>query len=199
MITKLTRSYVILILFGVLTFSCTQSKQTNEGEVESAEESTGSEPESVPIASPRKTVTGTVGNVQVTVDYGSPAVKGREIWGGLEPYGKVWRAGANETTSIEFSGPVIIGDVEVQQGKYGFYLIPNENDPWVAIVNTDWNRDDHGAWGAYNYNKENDVVRMEVSPQWTGEIEERLSYSLEEDGLVLSWEKMKIKIPIAEN
>ncbi|MEM9390864.1 MAG: DUF2911 domain-containing protein, partial [Bacteroidota bacterium] len=103
MITKLTQNFSLLILLALLAFSCAQPKEDNAGEVETAEEPAGEEPESAPIASPRKTASGTIAGARVTVDYGSPAVKGREIWGGLEPYGKVWRAGANETTSIEFS------------------------------------------------------------------------------------------------
>ena len=197
MITKLTKNFSLLILLVLLVFSCAQPKDDKGGEVETAEESTGEEPESAPIASPRKTASGTIAGAGVTVDYGSPAVKGREVWGGLEPYGKVWRAGANETSSIEFSGAVTIGNTKVPQGKYGFYLIPNESEPWVAILNTDWNRDEHGAWGAYNYNRENDVVRIEVSPEWGEEINERLSYIVKEDGIMLSWEKMTVKIPVS--
>ncbi len=195
MTIKSLYTLLLVSLFALCFFSCNQS-QDNSGETEVSEESPGNEPPATTIESPRKTASGSVWDVQVTVDYGSPAVKGREVWGGLEPYGKVWRAGANETTSIELSEAVIINNVKVEKGKYGFYLIPNEQGPWVAILNTDWNRDEHGAWGAYNYNKENDVVRVEITPEWQTEIKERLEYEVKTDGILLIWEKVNIKIPL---
>ncbi len=182
----------------LLALGCSQPKEsTQEGEAAEVEETADEKQEEKPqIASPRKTAKGQIGAIGVTVDYGSPAVKGREIWGGLEPYGKVWRAGANETTSIEFAGDVMIGDTKVTAGKYGFYLIPNENEDWVAVINTDWSREQHGAWGAYNYNESNDVVRVNIAPQWGDAVQERLEYTVGEDGITLAWEKVKVKLPV---
>lgn len=181
-----------------IAFNCSQPKETaNEGESSSVEETTEEKKEEAPqIASPRQQAQGQVGEVSIRVDYGSPAVKGREIWGGLEAYGKVWRAGANETTSIEFTGDVTIGDTKIAAGKYGFYLLPNENEDWVAIINTDWSREEHGAWGAYNYNESNDIVRVNISPEWVEDVQERLQYGVGDTGITLAWEKVRITLPI---
>ncbi|MEM6523356.1 MAG: DUF2911 domain-containing protein [Bacteroidota bacterium] len=197
MIKKLKFYLLFLVILG-LAQSCGQQKSDTVGESDSIEESSGSEPASTSIASPRKTATGEIGGVKITVDYGSPAVKGREIWGGLEAYDKVWRAGANETTSIEFAQALKFGETQVPAGKYGFYLIPKESAPWVAILNKDWNRDEHGAWGAYNYNEDNDVVRLEINPVWLEEVEERLKYTVENNSITLNWEKVQLNIPIGE-
>ncbi len=188
------------LIFGIafIAFNCSQPKETaSEGESSPVEETTEEKKEEAPqIASPRQQAQGQVGEVSIRVDYGSPAVKGREIWGGLEAYGKVWRAGANETTSIEFTGDVMIGDTKIAAGKYGFYLVPSENEDWVAIINTDWSREEHGAWGAYNYNESNDIVRVTVSPEWVEDVQERLQYAVGETGITLAWEKVRLTLPV---
>ncbi len=200
MIRKFTVNHVWLVLSTLLLIAaCGKAGESGVEEQNQTEETSASEPEEpTQIASPRKQAEGQIGNVSVVVDYGSPAVKGREVWGGLEPYGKVWRAGANETTSIEFGGDVMIGDTKVAKGKYGFYLIPNESSDWVAIINTDWNREEHGAWGAYNYTQDHDVVRVEIAPELGEAVQERLECVVESDGFSLSWEKVKIKVPVTE-
>src|SRR5210317_797179 len=101
--------------------------------------------------SPRKQASGQVGDVTVSIDYGAPSVKERVIWGGLEKYGKVWRAGANENTTIAFDKDVKIGKTAVPAGKYGFFIIPSENEDWVVIFNKK-----NDGWGAYSYNKDDD-------------------------------------------
>src|SRR4051812_48838821 len=79
-----------------------------------------------PKPSPAATATGKIGAADVTVNYSSPGVKGRKIFGGLEPYDKVWRAGANEATTVEFSKAVTVEGKALPAGKYGFFLIPSE-------------------------------------------------------------------------
>lgn len=186
---------VFLAAMSALAISCNQKTAEESDKVSDTTEVADVE-EKPTIASPRKQAAGQIGNVNVVIDYGSPGVKGRKIWGGLENYGAVWRAGANETTSIEFSSDVKIGDKTVPAGKYGFYLIPRENKEWVAIINTDWNREKHGAWGAYNYTPDHDVVRIEVSPEWVEENEERLKYSVGENAIHFAWEKARLTIPV---
>ncbi|MDX1627366.1 MAG: DUF2911 domain-containing protein [Fulvivirga sp.] len=189
------------MLLITLLVACDAKKGAEETDTDttSVEESTAENNESdqkEPVASPRKQAEGTLGEVQVIVDYGSPAVKNREIWGGLEEYGVVWRAGANETTSVAFNEDVVIGGEVVKAGKYGLYMIPKENEDWVVILNTDWDREKHGAWGAYNYTPENDVVRIEVTPEWAEENQERLEYVVVDDGIDFAWEKARITIPV---
>ncbi|UII30016.1 DUF2911 domain-containing protein [Fulvivirga ulvae] len=187
----------IAFIAMVAILACNSGGPSHQsGERDSASTEIEHDEEKPVIASPRRLVEGKIGDVKVSVDYGSPGVKDRKIWGGLESYGKVWRAGANETTSFEFSGDMVIGDVVVPAGKYGFYLIPNKNKDWVAIINTDWSREEHGAWGAYNYNKKHDVVRINIQPRWEEESQERLQYDITENTIDMSWEKVRISLPV---
>ncbi|MEY4727976.1 MAG: hypothetical protein RLZZ390_500 [Bacteroidota bacterium] len=82
--------------------------------------------------SPAQTASGKAGNATVTINYGSPSVKGRKIWGDLVPYGKVWRTGANDATTIEFSADVKIEGQPLAKGKYALFTIPEENG-WTII------------------------------------------------------------------
>lgn len=141
--------------------------------------------------SPRKQVTGKIGEVTVTVDYGAPSVKGRTVWGGLEKYGKVWRAGANENTTIAFDKEVKIGEHSVSAGKYGFFIIPMENGDWTLILSKKNN-----AWGAFSYNKNEDVLRLNISPKFVDDNQEMLVYKIKDKGVKLAWEKVRIMLPV---
>lgn len=141
--------------------------------------------------SPRKQATGKVGEVTVAIDYGSPSVKGRSIWGELVPYGKVWRAGANENTTFSFDKEVKIGDTNVKSGKYGFFIIPSEDNEWTIILNSK-----NDAWGSNGYNKDLDVLRMDVKPDYSESSQEALDYSIGEREIIIKWANVKIVIPI---
>jgi len=191
----------IAILFAFTTAGCKQeakggdatSQVTNEEDVVD-EENEGEEPTQ---ASPRKQASGNIGEITISIDYGSPAVKGRKIWGELEGYGKVWRAGANETTSIEFGADVMVNGNSLPAGKYGFFLIPIEGEAWVAIFNEEWSQELHGSWGAFGYKQEKDVLRVDVKPEWVKESTERLEYTVNDSGFIFAWEKARIKFEIA--
>src|SRR5438046_10342214 len=88
----------------------------------------------LPAVSQHASVTQTVGLTDITITYSRPGVKGSKIFGGLVPYGKVWRTGANETTSIAFSDDVSINGQPLAKGTYGLHTIPNENE-WTLIFN----------------------------------------------------------------
>lgn len=141
--------------------------------------------------SPRKQATGKIGAANAIVDYGSPSVKGRTIWGALVPYGKVWRAGANENTTFSFDKDVKIGKSSVKAGKYGFFIIPTENKEWTVILNSK-----NDAWGAFSYNQDEDVIRMDVKPIITTENQEALDYAIGKKEIIVKWAKIKIVIPI---
>ena len=143
--------------------------------------------------SPRIQTTGEIGTTTVSIDYGAPSVKERVIWGGLEKYGKVWRAGANENTTISFSNAVAIGDQTVPAGKYGFFIIPNENEDWVIILNTKNN-----GWGANSYNQDEDLMRLNIKPTFVEENQEVLKFKVSEKGIKFAWEKARIFIPIKQ-
>ncbi|MEL7006748.1 MAG: DUF2911 domain-containing protein [Bacteroidota bacterium] len=87
--------------------------------------------------SPPATVEAKINGLDITIDYSRPSAKGRTIFGGLEPYGQVWRTGANESTWIEFSDDVKINGESLPAGKYGLFTIPNK-DEWTIIFNKDW-------------------------------------------------------------
>ena len=161
----------------LLIVSCSAEKKVGEDKSRPQRE----------IPSPRREASGNAGGVNIFVDYGSPAVKGRRIWGDLEKYGRVWRAGANETTAISFDKDAIINGEPIAKGKYALFLIPNENEDWIVIFNLDWDE-----WGAFRYNQERDVLRLAVSPEWTDDSIERLEYSIRDGKLNFQWEKVTI-------
>ncbi len=149
-------------------------------------------------------------DVDITIDYSRPGVKGRTIWGDLVPYGLApgnrysdnkpfpWRAGANENTTIEFSGNVLIAGKSLAAGKYGIHMIPSEKD-WVIIFNTN-----NASWGSYKYNQEEDALRINVTPV-TAPHEEWMRFGFEDLAgtsatAYLHWEKLKVpfKIELAE-
>ena len=140
--------------------------------------------------SPAATATGKIGTTDVTVNYSSPGVKGRKIFGGLEPYGKVWRAGANEATTVEFSKAVMVEGKPLPAGKYGFFLIPTEKQ-WTVIFNKVPNQ-----WGAFKYDEKQDALRVMVTPRKTATPTERLVYEVTPKGLVMRWETVELPVAI---
>ena len=140
--------------------------------------------------SPAATAKGKIGAAEVTVNYSSPAVKGRKIWGGLEQYGKVWRAGANEATTVEFSKAVKVEGKALPAGKYSFFVIPTEKQ-WTVIFNKEPNQ-----WGAYKYDQKLDALRVTVTPRKAGALAERLAYDVTPKGLTLRWENVEMPVAI---
>jgi len=184
-------------LFAVfaLTFSgCTSGSQEgseDESAVADDEEIEDMDEESSePLPSPRQQASGEINGVSIAVDYGSPAVKGRTVWGGLEEYGTVWRAGANETTSIELSSDVTVNGNDLAAGKYAIFMIPNEDEDWIVIFNKGWD-----AWGAFSYAEDQDVLRVSVTPEWSDDVVERLTYSVDES-LSFAWDKARINLEV---
>ena len=143
------------------------------------------------IASPRKEMKGQIGGAEVTVNYGSPSVKGRTIWGDLVPFGEVWRTGANEATSIELSQAVSIEGQNLAAGKYGLFTIPKE-DGWVIIFN-----EVAEQWGAYDYDETKDVLRVEVSSAANTENSETMDFAIEGEAIVLMWDNIKVPFKIS--
>ncbi|TJY37232.1 DUF2911 domain-containing protein [Pontimicrobium aquaticum] len=141
--------------------------------------------------SPRKQATGNIGAVAVEVDYGAPSVRDRVIWGELVPYGKVWRAGANENTTISFDKDVTVGDQKVPAGKYGLFFIPNEGEQWIIVFSKK-----NDAWGSNGYSKENDLIRLKVNPKKGDKSVEQMAFHVGKKGVQFAWEKVTIFIPI---
>ena len=144
--------------------------------------------------SPKASVMQTVGFTDVTIDYSRPGVKGRTIWGALVPYNKVWRAGANEATTINFTTDVTIEGKNLPAGKYGFFTIPNK-DSWTLIFNKVADQ-----WGAFQYNEAEDALRVTVKPK-SNNFQEWLAYTITKTGdksavVSLEWEKLKVPFKI---
>ena len=111
----------------------------------------------LPATSQKAKVYQQIGVTDMAISYHRPLVKGREIFGKLIPFGKIWRAGADENTVIKFSTDVTIDGKTVKAGAYGFHAIPNK-DSWTIILNTETK-----AWGSYFYKKEKDVLRFNAA------------------------------------
>ncbi|WP_375561897.1 DUF2911 domain-containing protein [Bernardetia sp. OM2101] len=112
----------------------------------------------MPQPSPAAMVKQTVGLTDITIDYSSPAMRGREIFGGLVPYGEMWRTGANKATAITFSEDVTIEGKKVEAGSYSVFTIPNENE-WTIILNKNTEQ-----WGAGEYDEKEDALRLTAKP-----------------------------------
>lgn len=140
-------------------------------------------------ASPAQTATGKAGGADISIAYGSPAVKGRTIWGELVPYDKVWRAGANEATTFETSKDIQVEGKTLPAGKYSFFTIPGKEE-WTVIFNKEPKQ-----WGAYNYSDSKDALRVNVRPRKTT-FNERLTYVVNKDGIAMRWADMEVPVAI---
>jgi hypothetical protein len=141
--------------------------------------------------SPRKNAKGTIGGASIEIDFGAPSVKGRKIWGGLEKYGAVWRAGANENTTVSFDKDVKVAGQALPAGKYGFFIIPNETGEWTVIFSKK-----NDAWGAYSYSESDDALRVSVNPEMVDDNQEELMYAVANEGILFAWEKARLNIPV---
>jgi hypothetical protein len=112
----------------------------------------------LPRVSPKSTITQNFGYTTITIEYHRPNVKGRKIWGELIPFDKVYRMGANDATTFEFSTDVSINGNKIPAGKYSFFAIPSQKD-WTIILNKASKQ-----WGAYNYDEKQDFLRFKVKP-----------------------------------
>jgi len=144
-------------------------------------------------ASPAATATGTINGAAVTIVYSSPAVKGRTIWGGLVPYDKVWRAGANEATIFTTDKPLTIQGKTIPAGKYSLYAVPGEKE-WKIIFNSQT-----GQWGikhdgSTTQDPAKDVAVVTVKPEKSVGTSERLTYTISGKGFELNWENLTIPV-----
>lgn len=126
--------------------------------------------------SPPAEASATLGDASLAINYSSPAVKDRNIWNNLVPYGKVWRTGANEATTFEVSSDVMIEGQKLKAGKYALFTIPNESE-WTIIFNSNAEQ-----WGAYNYSEKQDALRVSVKPGKSPEFHERMTFSVTAKG-----------------
>ncbi|HEY0678622.1 MAG TPA: DUF2911 domain-containing protein [Chitinophagaceae bacterium] len=139
--------------------------------------------------SPHETVEGK--NVKVT--YGRPYKKGREVFGGLEKYGKVWRTGADEATEITFANDGTFGGQPVKAGTYTLFTIPEKNE-WTLILNSQL-----GQWGAYEYDKHKskDVLQVKVPVKNLETPVEQLTIRFAGSDMIIEWDKTQVSVPVS--
>jgi hypothetical protein len=147
----------------------------------------------LPQPSPKALIKNTVGLTDITIDYSSPAVKGRTVWGDLVPYNDLWRTGANSASKITFSKDVEIAGKRVAAGNYSILSIPGK-DEWTIIVNND-----SELRGTSGYAQDKDAVRLQVKPN-TVPHRERLTFFINDysdaGGVIsMEWEKLQLNIP----
>lgn len=148
-----------------------------------------------PAPSPASTLKQRVGLTDIEIVYSRPGAKDRQVMGGLVPYGKVWRTGANSATKISFSTPVKLGGASVPAGSYALFTIPEQKE-WTIILNKVT-----GQWGAYTYDSANDLVRVKGSVSALGSPVETFTIDLndlrnESATLTLTWEKTRVSVPL---
>lgn len=148
-----------------------------------------------PPASPPQTAKGKVNGANITINYSSPGVKGRPIWGALVPYDKVWRAGANAATIFETDKDITVEGKPLKAGKYSLYAIPGEKE-WTMIFNTQT-----GQWGikmdgSTTEDPAKDALRVTVKPQKAKAMQERMEYVIGNNGFALVWENLSVPVSI---
>jgi hypothetical protein len=153
-----------------------------------------STPVELPRPSPAASVFEKIGTAKVTVTYSRPGVKGREIWGGLVPYGQVWRLGANDATTLEVSEAFKIAGHDLPAGSYALFAIPAK-DTWTLVVNSQAKQ-----WGAYFRDPKKDVLSFDVTPS-AGPHQEWLEYRMHPESarvvrVEMAWEKLRISFPV---
>jgi len=145
----------------------------------------------LPRGSQRAEVSQRIGITDIAIQYHRPLAKDRKIWGDLVPYGAVWRAGANENTTISFSDPVLIEGKPLDQGTYGLHMIPNA-DEWTIIFSKN-----STSWGSFTYDEKEDALRVTVKPK-AADMHNALTYdfdNLQKDSAVVEMEWEKVAVP----
>jgi hypothetical protein len=184
--------FTVLIAVAIFVSSCEPKKTTNEHQHDTTAPTIAEadmKKKSIP-----KEEHAQIGNAHVTIHYHAPGVRGRTIWGGLVPYGEVWVTGAHSATTFEIDKNFSVAGQEIPGGKYAIFTIPGQ-DKWTIIINKNWEQ--HLT---DEYDQKDDVVRLEVTPEQTAEVQERLQYSIipkdETSGSIsIHWEKIKVSMP----
>jgi hypothetical protein len=151
----------------------------------------------LPRASQHAAVTQRIGITDITINYHRPLANGRQIWGKVVPYGQVWRAGANENTTITFSDPVTIEGQALERGSYGLHMIPGESQ-WTIIFSKN-----SASWGSFTYKQDEDALRVNVKSQ-TADMHDALAYDFDDlkansAVVTMRWEKVAVPFKVAVN
>ncbi len=190
---------LFLISFLFLGISCSQEqgKQATEDAEHHehlSQNAAEEEPAKKPL-SPRTNAMANIGDAHIHIDYSSPGVRGRTIWGGLVAYDQVWVTGAHKATSINFNKDVKVNGEPISAGTYGFFTIPGKEE-WTILLNTN-----HEQHLADDYNEAEDVLRFQVVPEELPEIVESLTYEVKpKEGnkgtISIMWEHKKVSFDV---
>ena len=141
-------------------------------------------------SSSKEVATGKINGATITINYGSPSVNGREIWGALVPFNQVWRAGANDATTFETDKELTVEGSKLPAGKYSFFIIPNDKE-CVIIFNKEAKQ-----WGAYKYKEKEDQLRVTVKQKVAKSKTEKLVYIIEKNTVSLNWDNWTIPFSV---
>ena len=186
------RKLLRIFCFAILFVSCKNQRKSEKNEIQNEQKANQKlKSTKKKVLSPHATAMAMVGDAHIHIDYSSPGVRNRIIFGGLLAYDMVWQAGAHNATWIETNKDLIIEGKTLVAGKYGFFTIPSK-DEWTLIFNTNW--DQHGK---DEYDAKEDVVRFKVKPIISENITEHLVYKVKkandgEGSISLAWEKVSL-------
>lgn len=184
--------YTLAIISLLIASACKSKKITSE-QTHDHEQSSQSTADTVKKSIPKEEHA-LVGSSHITIKYYAPAVRGRQIWGGLVPFDEVWVTGAHRATSFEINKDFTVEGKLINAGKYALFTIPGK-EKWIFIINKKW--DQHLA---DYYNASDDVIRVEIAPKILNESIERLKYCIKPlannaGELEIQWEKISLTIP----
>lgn len=165
-----TRGLVLILFASIGILSCEQGKKERP--------------------SPLRADSITFNSNFLKVEFSSPAVKSRNIWGELVPYDQMWRTGANDASTFSTTGKINVAGQPIDSGKYAIFTIPREKS-WQIIFNEHWNQ-----WGTYNYDSTLDVARINVIPRKNAEFSERMEFYFKDDSLKFKWEKLAFSLAL---
>lgn len=180
-LARLCRRFTVAAAFSLAVLTSASVAQAQKIEV----------PDSSPVAGVKQRV----GVSDFSVEYSSPGVKGRKIFGSLVPYDEVWRTGANAVSKLTASHDFTFGDKPVKAGTYAVFTIPGKTS-WTVILSNQV-----GAWGSYAYDAKDDAARVTVKPQTVGQPRERMAFSFVDSTddttrLELAWDKVVVHVPL---
>ncbi|MEZ4802275.1 MAG: DUF2911 domain-containing protein [Gelidibacter sp.] len=185
-----------LLIVSALLFSCKNEPRqaATEGHENHMEPVESKEDNKKPVLSPHTSAMAMIGDAHIHIDYSSPGVRDRIIFGGLVGYDAVWQAGAHNATWIETNKDLVIDGQTLPAGKYGFFVIPSKED-WTVMINKNWNQ--HGK---DDYDAKDDIIKFKVTPTISDTITEHLEYKVKEvskteGSISMAWEKVTISFP----
>ncbi len=138
----------------------------------------------------RSAVVGKIGSANVRINYYSPGVRGRIIWGGVVPLDEVWVTGAHAATNLVIDKTFRIGNKTIPAGTYAIFTIPSKNE-WTFILNKN-----HEQHLTDDYDAKDDIIRLKVKPIPLAKPLERLQYFIEKGKIIVGWDKVKIEVPV---